>query len=139
MPGGARRGSGDAASRRWLSTGAVAIGLASFLSDLGHEMATAILPLFLLTIGGRLERRKGPAATACLVTAVATSAFALATAWWHVLVGRSVAWFGREFRSERATDADLPPDGAAPAFSIADALLLTTVHPPARTRHAAHA
>jgi hypothetical protein len=50
-------------------------------------------------LGGRLEHRKVPAASAYLVTAIATSSFALATSWFHVLLGRSVAWLGRGFRS----------------------------------------
>ncbi len=120
-----RKGS-IAAARRWLSPGVVAIGFASLLSDVGHETATAILPLFLAMIGGspfalgliegladfgssgtklwagyigaRLERRKLPAASAYFVTALATSAFALATNWLHILVARTVAWLGRGFR-----------------------------------------
>lgn len=109
-----------------LAPGVVAIGLASLLSDLGHETATAVLPLFLVSIGGtplalgviegladfassaaklwagylggRLRRRRGPAATAYFVTALATGSFALATSWLHVLLGRTVAWLGRGFR-----------------------------------------
>lgn len=100
--------------------------MASLLSDIGHETATAILPLFLVAIGGsplalgviegladfgasaaklwagylggRLEHRKMPAAIAYFVTAVATSSFALAATWLHVLAGRTVAWLGRGFR-----------------------------------------
>lgn len=115
-----------AASQRWLTRGVLAIGFASLLSDIGHETATAILPLFLLTIGGsplalgviegfadfassgaklwggylggRLGHRKVPAASAYFVTAVATSSFAAATIWLHVLAGRTVAWLGRGFR-----------------------------------------
>ena len=37
---------------RWLTRGVVAIGLASFFSDLGHEMTTALLPLFLVSVLG---------------------------------------------------------------------------------------
>lgn len=38
--------------RHWLTAGVVSIGLASLLSDIGHEMVTAVLPVFLVTIGG---------------------------------------------------------------------------------------
>jgi nucleotide-binding universal stress UspA family protein len=37
--------------RPWLTRGVLAIGLASPFSDLGHEAATAVLPLFLVSLG----------------------------------------------------------------------------------------
>ena len=38
---------------RWLTRGVGSVGLASFLSDSGHEMATAVLPSFVTqTLGG---------------------------------------------------------------------------------------
>lgn len=37
---------------RWLTRGVLGIGLTSLFSDMSHEMATAILPMFLATIGG---------------------------------------------------------------------------------------
>lgn len=113
-------------SHRWLTQGVLSIGLASLFSDIGHETATAVLPLFLVTIGGspfalgiiegladfaasgaklwggyvggRLGRRKTVAASAYFVTAVSTSAFGLATTWLHVLFARAIGWFGRGFR-----------------------------------------
>ena len=33
-----------AASRRWLTRGVGSVGLASFFSDSGHEIATSVLP-----------------------------------------------------------------------------------------------
>ena len=35
----------------WLNRSVVGMAVASFFSDAGHEMATAILPLFLASIG----------------------------------------------------------------------------------------
>jgi hypothetical protein len=43
------------ASRRWLSRNVVAIGMLSLFSDMGHELTTAVLPLFLATFGGGSE------------------------------------------------------------------------------------
>ena len=36
----------------WLNRNIFAMGLTSFFSDFGHEMATAILPAFLVSVGG---------------------------------------------------------------------------------------
>ncbi len=33
--------------RRWLTPGVVSVGAASFFSDAGHEITTAVLPSFL--------------------------------------------------------------------------------------------
>jgi MFS family permease len=112
----------------WLSPGVAGIGLASFFSDFGHEIATAILPSFLtgvlhssaavlglieavsdaLTgvtklIGGPLandpERRGRLARGGYLGTAVATGAIGLATAVWQVGILRAIAWSARGLRS----------------------------------------
>ncbi|HJY06281.1 MAG TPA: hypothetical protein VJ323_08175, partial [Bryobacteraceae bacterium] len=37
---------------RWLSRNVFAIGMLSLFSDMGHELATAVLPLFLALFGG---------------------------------------------------------------------------------------
>jgi MFS family permease len=102
------------------------MSLTSFFSDLGHEMATAILPLFLISIGappaalGAIEgvadavssfiklgagwasdkvgRRKPIAVAGYLLTGLTTGAFALATTWPHVLIARSIGWLGRGIR-----------------------------------------
>jgi hypothetical protein len=39
-------------NNNWLTKSMLGIGLTSLLSDMGHEMTTAILPMFLITIGG---------------------------------------------------------------------------------------
>jgi MFS family permease len=111
----------------WLNRSVVGMAVASFFSDAGHEMATAILPLFLASIGAppaalgiiegvadatssfvklwsgwfsdRLERRKPLAVTGYLLTGITTGMFALATAWPFVLVARMAGWFGRGMRA----------------------------------------
>lgn len=47
----------------------------------------------------RLPRRKPIAVAGYVVTALGTASFALATAAWHVLLARSVAWLGRGVRT----------------------------------------
>jgi MFS family permease len=103
------------------------IALASFFSDWSHETATAILPAFLGSLGAApvwlgiiegvsdglssfaklgsgfyadsLPRRKPIAFVGYLVTTLATASFSLATAAWHVLIARAVAWLGRGVRT----------------------------------------
>ena len=119
----------QASPRRWLNRTVVAVGSASLLSDISHEMATAVLPLFLTTlvgpsgpavlgiiegcsdlfssvaklwagsIGDHLKERRFWCSGGYLVTALGKVSFALATSWWHILIGRTAAWFGRGFRS----------------------------------------
>lgn len=114
-------------SRRWLNSTVLGIGLASLCSDVGHEMATAALPALLATLGAssailgviegvadglssfaklasglysdRLRRRKPLAVIGYFVTASGMASFALATQWWHVLLGRAGGWLGRGARS----------------------------------------
>jgi MFS family permease len=102
------------------------MGLTSFFSDLGHETATAILPLFLASIGAppvalgmiegvsdatssfvklgagwigdRVPRRKPIVVSGYALTGIATALFGLATGWPHVLISRSIGWFGRGIR-----------------------------------------
>lgn len=117
------------------------IGLASLFSDMGHEMATAALPSFLVSLGapaaalGAIEgiadasmsaskltggvladrpgaSRKGIAATGYLVTGLGYGSFALATSWMGVAIGRAVAWAARGVRSP-SRDA-LLADAVAP-------------------------
>jgi len=115
--------------RPWLNRTVIAIGAASLFSDLSHEMATAVLPLFLGTlvgssgpallgliegsadlfssaaklwagsIGDRLSKRRFWCSAGYLVTTLSKVSFALATSWWHILIGRTSAWVGRGFRS----------------------------------------
>jgi MFS family permease len=103
------------------------IGLASFFSDLSHEIATTLMPAFLATMGvaaawlgliegvadgltsfakmasgyytDRLQRRKPVAIAGYVATTLGTAAFGLATSAWHVLFARSFAWLGRGVRT----------------------------------------
>jgi MFS family permease len=114
-------------SRRWLNATVLGIGLASLCSDVGHEMATAAMPALLATLGAssailgliegladgfssfaklisghysdRLRRRKPLAVAGYFVTAAGMAGFALATQWWHVLLGRVFGWLGRGART----------------------------------------
>jgi MFS family permease len=112
---------------RWLNATVFGIGMASLLSDWSHEIATALLPTFLASLGvaaawlgliegvsdglssfakmasgyytDKLPRRKPVAVIGYLVTALGTASFGLATAAWHVLLARSCAWLGRGVRT----------------------------------------
>jgi MFS family permease len=111
----------------WLNRTVLGIGLASLFSDWAHETATTLLPAFLATMGvaaawlgiiegvadglasfaklasgfytDQLQQRKPIAVAGYVLTAVGTAAFGLATAAWHVLLARSVAWLGRGVRT----------------------------------------
>jgi MFS family permease len=113
--------------KSWLNRTVLGIALASLFSDWSHEMATAILPTFLGSLGATaawlgiiegvsdglasfaklgsgfytdgLSRRKPIAFVGYLVTTLATAAFGLATAPWHVLIARAAAWLGRGVRT----------------------------------------
>jgi MFS family permease len=112
---------------RWLNRTVLGIGLASLFSDWSHEIATAVLPTFLATMGvaaawlgviegvsdglssfvkmgsgfytDKLQRRKPIAVIGYLVTALGTASFGLATTAWHVLISRACAWLGRGVRT----------------------------------------
>ena len=117
-----------AAPKGWLNRNILGMGLASLFSDWNHEMATAILPVFLSTVLGapafalgliegvadgvstlfqiwagwysdRIGKRKGLAVLGYLITAFSKATFALAGSWWHVLFGRTVGWIGWSIRS----------------------------------------
>jgi MFS family permease len=94
---------------------------------MSHEMATAVLPAFLATMGvaaawlgfiegvsdglssfakiasgyytDRLKRRKAIAVLGYAITALGTASFSLATVAWQVLIARAGAWFGRGMRT----------------------------------------
>ena len=116
------------APKRWLNRNILGMGLASLFSDMNHEMASAILPVFLSSVLGapafalgviegvadgvstlfelssgwysdRIGKRKGLAALGYFVTAFSKATFALATNWWHVLFGRTAGWIGWAIRS----------------------------------------
>ncbi len=112
---------------RWLTPGVRGIGAASFLSDLGHEVATSLLPRFVTsTLGGsaaalgaiegiadgiagvaRLaggaladdpERRRRAAIGGYTSTAVLTSIIGVVQAVWQVGFLRAGAWAARGLR-----------------------------------------
>ena len=113
--------------RSWLNRTVLGISLASLFSDWSHEMATAVLPAFLATLGAgaawlgliegvsdglssfakmasgcytdKLQRRKPIAIIGYIVTALGTASFGVATSAWHVLVARTGAWLGRGVRT----------------------------------------
>ncbi|PIQ82007.1 MAG: MFS transporter [Candidatus Omnitrophica bacterium CG11_big_fil_rev_8_21_14_0_20_64_10] len=113
--------------RPWLNRTVIGIGLASFFSDLSHETATAVLPLFLASMGssaaalGMIEGisdalssfakwpggwfadrtgiRKPIGVLGYSLTTLATGSFAWARSWTHVLAGRVIAWSGRGIRT----------------------------------------
>jgi MFS family permease len=112
---------------RWLNRTVLGIGLASLFSDWSHEIATAVLPTFLATMGvaaawlgliegvsdglssftkmasgfytDKLQRRKPIAVIGYLMTAFGTASFCFATAAWHILISRAFAWLGRGVRT----------------------------------------
>jgi MFS family permease len=118
--------------QKWLNRNILALGLTSFFSDFGHEMATSILPAFLVSIGGspallgliegvsdastslmklvsgwysdRIGKRKPFASVGYFLTAAGVGAFSLAFSWPQVLLSRVIAWIGKGTR-EPARDA----------------------------------
>ena len=112
----------------WLNRNILGMGLASLFSDMNHEMASAVLPVFLSSVLGapafalgviegvadgvstifefwsgwysdRIGKRKGLAVVGYAITAFSKATFALATSWWHVLFGRTFGWIGWSIRS----------------------------------------
>lgn len=111
----------------WLNRNVFGMGLTSLLSDANHEMATAVLAGFLTVIGApvyalgfiegvadalssfvklgagwwsdRLGHRKAITTAGYALTGSAFALFALATSWPLVLLGRTLAWFGRGIRA----------------------------------------
>jgi MFS family permease len=112
---------------RWLNPTVLGIGLASLFSDVGHEMATTAMPALLASVGAssamlgliegladslsslakllsglysdKLRKRKPLAVAGYFVTASGMASFAVATQWWHVLIGRVGGWIGRGART----------------------------------------
>ncbi len=110
----------------WLNRTVIGIVLATFLSDFSHEMCTAVLPLYLSTVGlgpaalgviegvadflvslsklaggmvGHHVEHKRPWTTlGYLVTTLATGAMALVGGLASLVSLRSLAWIGRGFR-----------------------------------------
>lgn len=116
-----------AESETWLNRNVIGLGINRFLSDFGHEAATAILPLFLTAIGAppfalgaiegvadalssatklfggwvgdRTERRRLWAAGGYLLTGVTTGLYGLLAMWPWTLFVRALGWAGRGLRS----------------------------------------
>jgi MFS family permease len=143
-------------SSGWLNRTVLGVGVTSLFSDWSHEIATAILPAFLASIGAgpawlgaiegiadglssfakltsghytdQLKKRKPLAVVGYAFTALATASFAFATHAYHVLFGRAAAWLGRGVRSP-AKKALLAADVAPGAYGRAFGLerLMDTV------------
>ena len=119
---------GGVPSRRaWLNRTTLGVSAASLFSDVSHELATAVLPAFLVALGAgpaalgwieggadglsavaklwggmatdRVRRRKPLASIGYLVTAAGTAAIGVCGAAWQVGVCRIVAWIGRGSRT----------------------------------------
>jgi hypothetical protein len=112
---------------RWLNRTVAGIVLATFLSDVGHELATSVLPLYLASIGlgaaalglmegladllvslsklaggwfgHRVTHKRPWTALGYLVTALGVSAMGLVRSAAGLAACRTVAWAGRGFRS----------------------------------------
>jgi MFS family permease len=112
--------------RPWLNRSVLAFGLASLFSDAGHETATAILPFFLVSVGGSaailglvegvsdalstaaklasgwysdgLRHRKPLGVVGYAATGVGMAAFALTWTPFQVLFVRALSWLGRGMR-----------------------------------------
>lgn len=123
----AQRGPRAPQEEPWLTPGVRAIGTASLLADLGHEVPTALLPSFLTSTlgapaaalgliegladglegaarlaGGALaddpQRRRATAMGGYTATAVLTAAIGAATAVWQVALLRTAGWVARGLR-----------------------------------------
>ena len=137
---------------RWLTRNVIAIGLLSLFSDMGHELTTAVLPLFLATFGGgatalgviegvsdaassllklwmshysdRVGKRKPILVVGYLVTAM-MGTFAFVTAWWQLVAIRAIAWMGRGARGpvrNALLSESVPPEAHARAFGFEGAM-----------------
>ncbi len=116
----------NAPATRWLNRNVIGMTITSFLSDVGHEMATSILPAFFAILGlppaalgaiegiadatssfvklgtgwlsDRLGHRKAITVGGYALTGASQAIFALANGWGILLFGRVVGWFGRGVR-----------------------------------------
>jgi MFS family permease len=126
-------------SERWLTPGVRGIGAASLLSDLGHEVPTALLPRVITSLGGsaaalgviegiadglagvaRLaggaladdpQRRRATAVGGYTSVAILSGLIGAATSVWQVAVLRAGAWTARGLRvpSRNALLAEATP------------------------------
>lgn len=114
-------------SRSWINRDVIGLAINRFLSDLGHEAGTSILPLFLTAIGAppfalglieavsdglssfaklfggwlgdHVQRLRPWAALGYLATGITTGLYATAVAWPGILLTRAIGWAGRGLRS----------------------------------------
>jgi MFS family permease len=143
-PGTAPLAADGPSEENWLTPGVVSVGAASFFSDSGHEIATALLPSFVTSVlhssagalgiiegvsdalmgvaklvGGPLANdstlRRRLATSGYIGTALATGAIGLAATVWQAGVLRAVAWIARGARSP-ARDALLSSLAASEAY-----------------------
>lgn len=117
--------------KSWFTRAVLGIVVATFFSDVGHEMVTAVLPLYLTSVGlgaaalgvmegiadflfslsklaggavgHGVERKKRWAALGYTLTTVGSAAMAHVQGSLALAVFRGVAWFGRGFRSRSVT------------------------------------
>ena len=110
----------------WLNKNILALGFTSLFSDLGHEMTTALLPSFIISIGGSPSilgfiegcadaatsfikiaagwysdytgKRKPLAAFGYLTTALGVGILTFTTTWPQVFFARVIAWLGKGAR-----------------------------------------
>jgi MFS family permease len=78
-----------------VGAGPAVLGLIEGLAD----GASSFAKLFSGLYSDRLRRRKPLAVVGYFVTAAGMAGFALATQWWHVLIGRVFGWLGRGARA----------------------------------------
>lgn len=137
---------------RWLTRNVFAIGMLSLWSDMGHELTTAILPLFLASLGSgalalgaiegisdassslmqmwmsyysdRIGRRKPILVVGYFVTAFMGS-FAFVSRWWELVVIRTVGWIGRGARGplrDALLSESVAPEAHGRAFGFESAM-----------------
>lgn len=115
------------AKRKWLTPQVFGFGITSFFSDLSHEVATTVLPLFLASLGapayavgltegladglaslGKLVggwfsdqrgKRKSMAFIGYAITGVTQGMYAFVSIWPQALILRVMGWMGRGWRS----------------------------------------
>ncbi|MBI1884684.1 MAG: MFS transporter [Chlamydiae bacterium] len=110
----------------WFTREIFGFGLTSFFSDLAHEVATTLLPVFLASLGAppyavglvegvadglanvgkllggwlsdRFQKRKSFALAGYVLTGLTQGLFGLVTFWPQALFARSIGWLGRGWR-----------------------------------------
>jgi MFS family permease len=102
------------AAPAWFNRTTLGVALASLFSDISHEMATAVRPAFLLSLGAgpaalgiieggvaadRVHGRKTLASIGYFVTGVGRAAVGLCSSAGQAMLCRVLAWIGRGSRS----------------------------------------